>query len=64
MALKASTKVLAKDGTELTLYGQVTEDGSQVRVWSKRANHGFYNLNRFDGGTLTAKSFRSFFGGE
>lgn len=64
MAHKASTKVQAKDGTELTLYGQVTEDGTQVRVWSKRANHGFYNLNRFEGGTLTAQSFRAFFGGK
>ena len=61
MAQKASTTARTKTGREVTLYGQVTEDGTQVRVWSKDCNYGFYNLSRFDGGTLTAASFRKMF---
>lgn len=61
MANKATTKAITKAGTEVTLYGQMTEDGTQVRVWSKDANYGFYNVSRFEDGTLTAGSFRKFF---
>lgn len=61
MANKASTKAMTKAGTEVTLYGQMTDDGTQVRVWSKDCNYGFYNVARFEGGTLTANSFRKFF---
>ena len=61
MANKASTKAITKAGTEITLYGQMTDDGTQVRVWSKDCNYGFYNVNRFEGGVLTASSFRKFF---
>ena len=61
MAKTATTKARTQSGREVTLYGEVTEDGSQVRVWSRDANYGFYNLSRFDGGTLTAASFRKMF---
>ncbi len=61
MAKKATTKAMTKSGREVTLYGEVTDDGTQVRVWSKDANYGFYNLSRFEGGLLTASSFRKFF---
>lgn len=61
MAKKASTKAMTKSGREVTLYGEVTDDGTQVRVWSKDANYGFYNVDRFEGGSLTAGSFRKFF---
>lgn len=64
MAKKASTKAMTKSGREVTLYGEVTDDGTQVRVWSKDANYGFYNLPRFEGGALTASSFRKFFSAE
>lgn len=63
MAKKATTKAMTQSGREVTLYGEVTDDGTQVRVWSKDANYGFYNLTRFEGETLTASSFRSFFNG-
>lgn len=61
MANKASTKAMTKAGTEVTLYGQMTEDGTQVRVWSKDCNYGFYNIERFEDGVLSARSFRKFF---
>lgn len=61
MANKASTKAMTRAGTEVTLYGQMTEDGTQVRVWSKDCNYGFYNIERFDGAVLSASSFRKFF---
>ena len=61
MAKTATAKARTQSGREVTLYGEVTEDGSQVRVWSRDANYGFYNLDRFEGGILTAASFRKMF---
>lgn len=63
MAKTATTKVKSMTGSTITLYGRVTEDGKAVSVWSKHAVYGFYNLERFEGGVLTASSFRAFFGG-
>ena len=61
MAKTETAKARTKSGRDVTLYGEVTEDGLQVRVWSKDYNYGFFNLSRFDGGSLTAASFRAFF---
>lgn len=62
MAKKVSFKTPNRSGELVTVYGQecVSPDGTpQVRVWTKYANYGFYNLDRFEGGTLTARSFRN-----
>lgn len=62
MAKKASFKTHNRAGEEVTVYGEVcTNDAGieQVRVWTKYANYGFYNLSRFENSTLTASSFRN-----
>ncbi|WNM66134.1 hypothetical protein SEA_DEJAVU_118 [Microbacterium Phage DejaVu] len=64
MAKKVSATARTASGREVRVYGELTADGSQVAVWSKAAHHGFYNLSRFDGGTLTASSFRKLLGVE
>lgn len=62
MARKTSFKTRTRSGDEVTVYGAVCVNDhgvEQVRVWTKHANYGFYNLDRFDGGALTAQSFRA-----
>lgn len=69
MAKKAMFTATSKAGTPINVYGQlaeVTDDHPtpQVRVWTKYANYGFYNLSRFENETLTAKSLRKLMLGE
>lgn len=64
MAKKVSFKTPNRAGELVTVYGQlaeVTDDHPtpQVRVWTKHANYGFYNLDRLPGGTLTTAGFKA-----
>lgn len=66
MALKASFKTTNRAGDTVTVYGERSDSDAgteQVRVWTKHANYGFYNLDRFPGGVFTAKTFREFMTG-
>ena len=68
MAKKVSFKTQTSTGETMTVYGEVAEVSEdhptlQVRVWSKYANYGFYNLDRLPGGTLTASGFKTFMTG-
>lgn len=49
----------SKTGALLNVYGRMTEDGSQVAVWTKHQNVGFFNLERFTDHKLTAASLRT-----
>lgn len=67
MAKKASFKTQTRAGESVTVYGELcTNDKGveQVRVWTKYANYGFYNLSRFENGVLTAKSFKNLMTGK
>ena len=74
MAKKASFKTVSRSGESVTVYGELTKANKvtdwngnditppfipQVRVWTKYANYGLYNLDRFEGGVLTSKSFQN-----
>lgn len=61
MAKKTSFKAPTKAGTLINVYGEacVNDEGvEQVRVWTKYANYGFYNLSRFENNELTSTSLR------
>lgn len=67
MAKKAMFTATSKAGTPLNVYGELcaNDDGvKQVRVWTKHANYGFYNLSRFENETLTSKSLKKLMTGE
>ena len=67
MAKKATFTATSKAGTPLIVYGEtcVNDHGvAQVRVWTKFANYGFYNLDRFENGVLTAKTLRKLMTGK
>lgn len=64
MAKKVTAMTKTKAGDPVRVYGQITSDGTQVMVWSKHNVYGFWNLDRLEGGTLTARSFRILLGEE
>jgi hypothetical protein len=67
MAKKAMFTATSKAGTPLNVYGETCENDqgvAQVRVWTKYANYGFYNLDRFENGVLTAKTLRKLMTGK
>ena len=67
MAKKAMFTGTSKAGTPINVYGETCvndKGGVQVRVWTKYANYGFYNLSRFENGVLTAKTLRKLMLGE
>lgn len=64
MAKKATAMTKTKAGEDIRVYAAVTSDGTQVMVWSKHATYGFWSLDRLEGGTLTARSFRILLGEE
>ena len=67
MAKKAMFTGTSKAGTPLNVYGEtyVNDKGvAQVCVWTKFENYGFYNLDRFENGVLTAKTLRKLMLGE
>lgn len=78
MAKKAMFTATSQTGTPINVYGELTPLNdirdpagnvevaalSQVRVWSKYANYGFYNLERFENGTLTSKTLRKLMTGK
>lgn len=55
---RASAIVTTRAGKDVRVYGQLTDDGSSVGVWSKSAYYGRYNIDRFEGGVLTAATLR------
>lgn len=67
MAKKAMFTATSKAGTPLNVYGEtcVNDQGvAQVLVWTKFANYGFYNLDRFESGVLTTKTLRKLMTGK
>lgn len=64
MAKKVSIKKRTQSGGMIHLYGELVTYGPapQVAVWTKHANYGYYNLDRFGGGVLTTASFKKMFG--
>ena len=61
MAKKVSIKKRTNGGELINLYGEMCCDGEMVSVYTKDANYGLYNIERFYGGVLTTTSFRAFF---
>ena len=64
MAKKTSAMTTTKTGEPIRVYAAVTSDGGQVMLWHKRATLGFWNLERLEGGALTARSLRILIGEE
>ena len=67
MAKKAMFTATSKAGTPVNVYGETCENDTgvaQVLVWTKYENFGFYNLDRFENGVLTAKTLRKLMLGE
>lgn len=64
MAKQTSAMTKTKAGAAVRVYAAVTADGTQVRLWSTRAVYGFWNLDRLEGGALTARSLRILLGEE
>lgn len=62
MAIKVTAVTKNNRGEDVRVYGQLTEYGEQVMVWSKHSVYGFWNLDRLEGGKLTSASFRKLLG--
>lgn len=77
MAKKVSLKKRTKSGDTINLYGELVrpnpvldwngndispESVPQVSVYTRFANYGLFNLDRFENGELTSSSFRKMFG--
>lgn len=77
MAKKVSIEKRTKSGDTINLYGELVipnpvldwngndispDTVPQVSVYTKHAHFGYYNLERFENGELTAGSFRKMFG--
>lgn len=64
MAKRASAMTTTKSGESIRVYAEVVRDGSQVMIWHKRATLGFWDIDRFESGALTARSLRVLIGEE